>query len=290
MRGTSTPQLRTARRGGYRPGWHNLGWKLLLAFLLLLVMVVDLQASGSLFLALMALILVIWGGLFVAVSGVNLFGGPLSRRLAWVALAVGAYSTLALAGTFKGAAVLSDALGPVAALTLVPHLGRRDLTEALRDWLVVMALALYAAIGIISMWLLITTLRLPVFFIAVLFPPVVFEAALLLFARLRAQPRVANTLAVLLSTLFGMSVFSVTQFNRATPLEWSLLFSLIVGLLIGGAMLIGLLTRPLVEAACGGGASATNRLVLRSFIELSYGAILIAIALYIPLRLLGMGG
>ena len=290
MRGTTTPQLRTARRAGHRAVWHNLGWKLLLALLLLLAMFVDLQASESLFLTLMALLLVLWGGLFVALSGMNLFGRPLSRRLAWVGLVAGAYSTLALTGIFKGAPVLSDALGPVAALTLVPHLGRRDLADALRDWAVVMALSIYSAIGVSSMWLLITTLRLPVFFIAVLFPPIVFEVALLLFGRLRVQPGVTNMLAVLLSTLFGMSIFSFTQFNRTTPIEWSLLFSLIVGLLIGGAMLIGLLTRPLVDAACGGRANAANRLFLRAFIELSYGAMLIAVAIHIPLRLLGTGG
>jgi len=286
MRGTPTPQLRTSRRAGHRVGWQNLLWKLLLALLLLLITLLDVRVPQAIFVALTVLLLVSWGGLFVGACGLNLFGGPPARRSAWVALAAGAYLTLAITGIVKGTPVLSDALGPVVALTLVPHLGRRDLQGALRDWAVVMALALYTAIGIISMWLLITTLRLPVLFIAVLIPPIIFEVALLLFGRLRIKPGIKSGFAIALASLFGMSVFSLTQLHPNTPAYWSLLFGLVVGALIGGALLVSLLTRSLMEAAAGERSS----LLLRSFVELSYSAILISVAIYIPLRLLGRGG
>lgn len=286
----STPQARTVRRGSHRIGWHNLGWKLLLALLLLLLMLVDVSVPGSFFVLLIPISLLLWGGLFIALASFNLFGRPLHIRLAWCALTLGAYLALLLPGMLKGTPVLADALGPVAALTLVPHLGRHDLSAALRDWAALLALSLYTAIGILSMWLLITTLRLPVFFIAVLFPPLLFEMALFLLAGLHIRQRIRDTIAVLLPTFCGMAVFSFTQFHPNTPLYWSLLFSLIVGSLIGGALLISLLTRSLVDAASGGREAVLMRPFLRSFVELTYSALLLALALYIPLQLLGMAG
>ena len=68
-----------------------------------------------------------------------------------------AYGTLTIPGVLIGPDRMVDALGPVAALTLVAHLFRHDLPRALRDWALVMALSLYTALGVQAMWLVINS-------------------------------------------------------------------------------------------------------------------------------------
>src|SRR5205085_7103688 len=109
-----------------------------------------------------------------------LFTGLGRLPLALVLLAGGAYATLAVpAVAVPDPSKLVDALGPVTALTLVAHLARRDLPQALRDWAVLVGLALYAALGILSMWTVISSFSrndlsaLVVFAFAVLLPPLI---------------------------------------------------------------------------------------------------------------------
>ena len=63
---------------------------------------------------------------------------------------MGAYAALAIPGVVAEPAQMVGALGPVAALTLAAHLGRRDLPRALRDWALVMGLGVYAALGFVA--------------------------------------------------------------------------------------------------------------------------------------------
>jgi hypothetical protein len=271
-------------------GWSNLGWKVLFALLILILLSLGISVPGAFVFSLMQAIVLLWGGLFVLIAGSNLFEGSASLRLAWRALSVGAYVALAVPAVVVGGWQMVSALGPVAALTLLAHLGRPDLARALRDWALVMALSLYTALGVLAMWVVLTTLGPLVFLTAVLLPPLIFEAAVLLLRR--APLTKGNTLAYLgalvLSTALAISVVSFTQFNPTMPLLWSIIFRVIAGLLIGGALLVSLLTRPMIEAASGTHEAHSSGIRLgRALVELSHSPFLISLAMYVPLRLLG---
>ena len=287
MRGTPTPQARMARPGAHHAGWRSLGWKLLLALAISLLLFADVSLPQPSVFVLLPVALVVWGGLIVVVYGVGLLTGTSAMRTAWLALALGAYLAVSLSGIASGTLPLLEALGPVAALTLVPHLGRRDLAGALRDWTVVFSLALYAALGIVAMWAVIEVLGPVVFLTAVLLPPLVFEAVTLAASRLGIAERTRGMAALVLATLFAMTVFALTQFNPSMTFTWSIVFGLLVGLLVGSALLVALLSRPLVEMAFGSlHQGSRGRMLAHSFAELSHGPILIALAIYIPMRLL----
>lgn len=239
--------------------------------------------------------LILWGALVVGVAAGNLFEGAPAMRWSWGALTMGAYLALTIPGVLIDANRMVDALGPVAALTLVAHLGRRDLPRALRDWALVMGLALYTALGVQAMWLVIHSFGNDagplVFLVAVLLPPLIFEAVLLVVRHVSSlkDNLAAHIAALALSTLLAVVVFSLTLLNGSTPIEWRLIFGLLVGILIGAALLIGLLTQPLVSAASGSRLASTPARGVnptRALVELSHEPILISLAIYIPLRLL----
>ncbi|HET6314307.1 MAG TPA: hypothetical protein VFH60_10745 [Chloroflexia bacterium] len=300
MRGspTATPAPRNERApnpGGPRSSWLNLAWKLLLAALILLLMSfaspLSWLLSWTLLNPVMATLLV-WGALVVGVASSNLFEGPTPLRLAWGALTVGAYVALTLPTLVTNApSRLVDALGPVAALTLVAHLGRRDLQRALRDWALVMSLALYASLGVHAMWLLLGVFGKfgpLVFVLSVLLPPLLFEAILLALRRIgRPTSILPPTVALLLATVLSTVVVSLNLLNRSTELAWLLLFNLIIATLIGTGLVVSYLTRPMMEAASGAHRLHPRAIDLgRALVELSHGPILISLALYLPLRLL----
>lgn len=283
--------MRAMRPSAGRAGWAHLGWRLLLALSLLLVLAVGIPLSGALVWRLAQATLLLWGGLLVWVSGGNLFEGSRQHRRLWSALAVGAYGALAAPGLWAGTPRLVDALAPVAALTLAAHLGRRDLPAALRDWALVMGLALYGGLGVVAMGSLLGTLGPMAFALAALLPPLVHEVASLLLRRVPPLQRslLAQGVALLLATSLAVAGLSATLLNRQTQPLWVAIFYAIVGLLVGGALLVGLLTRPLLEAASSAHSTPHKGLSLaRALVEGSHGPILISIALYIPLRLLEM--
>lgn len=300
MRGspTATPAPRIERvpnQGGPRSSWLNLAWKLLLAALILLLMSfaspLSWLLSWTLLNPVMATLLV-WGALVVGVASSNLFEGSTPLRLAWGALTVGAYVALTLPTLVTNApSRLVDALGPVAALTLVAHLGRRDLQRALRDWSLVMSLALYASLGVHAMWLLLGVFGKfgpLVFVLSVLLPPLLFEAILLALRRIgRPTSILPPSVALLLATVLSTVVVSLNLLNRSTELAWLLLFNLIIATLIGTGLVVSYLTRPMMEAASGAHRLHPRPVDLgRALVELSHGPILISLALYLPLRLL----
>ncbi|HYP40435.1 MAG TPA: hypothetical protein VEX13_08735 [Chloroflexia bacterium] len=289
MPGSNTSPLSEARPASPRVVWYHLAWKLLLALSILLLLSLGIPLSGNL-IVLVPVMLLAWGALFVGIASFNLFEGLPAIRWAWLALTVGAYGALAIPGVVVGIPRLADALGPVVALTLAAHLGRRDLPKALRDWALVMGLALYTALGVQAM-LLLTTFGVGVFVVGALFPPILLEATLLLARRLTNQHEsLPITLAaLLLSTLLAVSAIAWTLLNRSTQPLWLAIFALAVGLLIGGALLVSHLTRPLIEAASGAYEDKDKGYnPRRALVELSHGPILISLVLYIPLRLLGM--
>jgi hypothetical protein len=294
MPGTGTPDSIPLRPSA--SPWHNFGWKLLAALLILLLLTAGIPVSAGFLWVLVWGTLLLWGGLVVAIASYNLLSAPGNLLRVWVALALGAYAALVVPGIFKqDPSLLAAALAPVAALTLAAHLGRRDLPLALRDWALIMALSLYAALGVASMSLVITGFGgttpngLIVFIVAVLLPPLILESLLIL---IRRTGRLGENLwaqlgAVILATALPIVVLSLTQLHSATPLFASLAFDLLAGLVIGGALLVSLRTRPMIEAAAAtrGGSQAGAKLG-RALVELSHGPILISLALYIPLRLL----
>lgn len=285
-----------ASTGGQGASWVNLAWKLLLAALILLLMSIGSPLSWLLswtFLNPIQATLLLWGALVVSIASGNLFEGTSTLRLAWAALSVGAYIALTLPTLVTNTpSRMIDALGPVAALTLVAHLGRRDLQRALRDWALVMSLALYAGLGVQAMWLVIGVFSNAgplVFLVAVLLPPILFEAIMLALRRVSPAggsilvPLIALTLATLLSTV----AISMNLLNRQTEGQWLLLFGFIIASLIGGGLLVSYITRPLVEASSGAHRPTRRAVDLaRALVELSHGPILISLVLYIPLRLL----
>ncbi len=298
MRSTAGNARMGGLGGASRSGWRSLGWKILLAVTLLIVMSVGNPVTWAMAWGVLNPIpaaLIVWGALFVTIAGNNLFEGTQAIRWTWSALALGAYLALTIPGVLISPDRMVDALGPVAALTLVAHLGRRDLPRAMRDWALVVGLSLYAALGVQAMWLIVNSFGNAdgpvVFLIAVVLPPIIFEA-ILLFLR-RVEPLrdnlPAHVIGLVLATSVAVVVFSLTFLNSSTQLGWRIIFGLLVGILIGGALLIGLLTQPLVSAASGSRASAnpTRGINLsRALVELSHEPILISLAMYVPLRLL----
>jgi hypothetical protein len=284
--------------GAPRSGWLNLAWKILLAATLLLVMLVGNPLIWAVAWGVLNPIpatLIVWGALFVAIAGSNLFEGTRGLRVGWSALTLGAYLALTIPGVLIGPDRMVDALGPVTALTLVAHLGRRDLPRALRDWALVMGLSLYTALGVQAMWLVINSFGNavgPIFFlVAVLLPPLIFEAVLLLLRRVESlrDNLLAHIVGLLLATSVAVVVFSLTLLNSNTQFGWRIIFGLFVGILIGGALMIGLFTQPLISAASGSRTSSnpTRGINLgRALVELSHEPILISLAIYVPLRLL----
>jgi hypothetical protein len=285
----------TASSGGTRAGWLNLAWKVVLAAVILLLMSIgsplSVAVSWSLLNPILATLLV-WGGLLVGIAASNLFEGTVLLRWAWGALSVGAYLALALPTLVTNTpSRMIDAVGPVAALTLAAHLGRRDLPRALRDWALVMGVSLYAALGVQAMWLVVGVFSNDgplVFLVSVLLPPLLFEGIMLAMRRVGAQGSlVGPAVALLLATLLSTAVIASNLLNRSMELPWLLLFGVIIAALIGGGLLVSYLTRPLVEASSGGRRPHQRVFDLaRALIELSHGPILISLALYIPLRLL----
>jgi hypothetical protein len=293
----TTGHARLSRLGG---GWSGLVWKLLLAAAILFLMSIGSPLSWAMawgFLNPIPATFILWGGLLVSIAAANLFEGDTWLRVTWIALTLGAYGALAIPGVLIGPDKLAQALGPITALTLAAHLGRRDLPSALRDWALVMALAVYAGLGVQAMWHVVNSFGNRagplVFLAAVVLPPLVLEGALLL---IRCVPGMrdslaARAIALVLATSFSVVVVSDTMLNVSTSLLWRVVFALAAGLLIGGALLLGLITRPLVAAASG---SLTSRGRGASFgravVELSHEPILISLVVYIPLLFLTVVG
>jgi hypothetical protein len=298
MRSTAGNPRMGRLSGAPRAGWLNLAWKILLAAALLVLMSVGnpvrwVMAWGVL--NPIPAILIVWGALFVAIAASNLFEGTRALRVGWTLLTLAAYLGLTVPGVLISPDRVVAALGPVAALTLAAHLGRRDLPRALRDWALVMALAIYSALGVQAMWLVVNSFGNalgPIFFlVAVLLPPLIFEAVLLLLRRVESlrDNLLAHIVGLVLATSVAVVVFSLTLLNSSTQLGWRIIFGLLVGILIGGALMIGLLTQPLVSAASGSRTSvnpARGINVGRALVELSHEPILISLAIYVPLRLL----
>jgi len=301
MRSTAS-NASSARTGGLggasRSGWRNLGWKILLAATLLIIMSVGNPVTWAMAWGALNPIpaaLIVWGALFVTIAASNLFEGTQRIRWVWSALALAAYLALTIPGVLISPDRMVDALGPVAALTLVAHLGRRDLPRALRDWALVIGLSLYTALGVQAMWLVVNSFGNAdgpvVFLIAVVLPPIIFEAVLLLLRRigpLRTNLP-AHIVGLVLATSVAVVVFSLAFLNSSTQFGWRIFFGLLVGILIGGALLIGLLTQPLISAASGSRAAPNPSKGInlgRALVELSHEPILISLAMYIPLRLL----
>ena len=293
----TTGQARLGRLGG---GWLSLAWKLLLAAAILLLMTVGSPLSWAMawgFLNPIPATLILWGGLLVGIASSNLFEGDRPLRVAWGALAVGAYAALVIPGVLIGPDRLAQALGPVTALTLAAHLGRRDLPRALRDWAFVMALAVYAGLGVQAMWHVVNSFGNRagplVFLAAVVLPPLVFEGAMLVLRRVGGfrDSLAANAAALLLATSVSVAVVSATMLNASTGLLWRVIFGLAAGVLIGGAMLVGIATRPLVAAASGSLAARGRGATFgRALVELSHEPILISLVVYIPLLFLSVVG
>jgi hypothetical protein len=82
-------------------------------------------------------------------------------------------------------------------------------------------------------------------------------------------------IAALAAALISTVAISFTQLNIRTPAGWTLIFITATGVLIGGALLLSLLTRPLFITMPG---------PVRALVELTHGAFLIGLAVYIPLR------
>jgi hypothetical protein len=286
MRGTGVTHVQITGTGTGSQRWRSLLWKIGLATLLFVLLFVGLPSPSQFIPLLVQITVLLWGALFVWLAGSSLFRDNITIRWAWCALTVGAYAALSIPVVLKSDPTKTvDALGPVVALTLAAHLGRHDLQRALRDWAVVMGLSLYTALGMAAIWLVLTTFGLVIFSLGVLLPPLVLEVVLLLtrrFPRLNRGRRYA--LALLPSTALAVGIISTTQLYPTLPLTASIIFDVIVGVLIGGALLVGLLTRPMTEAASGGSSSGSI-CVSRALLEFTHGAMLIALAIYIPLRL-----
>lgn len=295
------PQSRVYRPPrGYPAGWLNLGWKVLLALVIILLISIDSPVSRALawsFVNPIRATLLVWGAAVVLVASGNLSVAPPDLKWAWAALATGAYAALAIPAVVIAAPRMLDALGPVVALTLLAHLGRRDLQGALRDWALIIALALYMGLGVASMLLVLRSfgeLGPMVFLALVLLPPLIYEAAVLALRGLGAfRPAIPTHVIALLPAVAPAVLLSMSLLNRATPFELAFIFNLLVALLVAGALLLARLTHPLVEAAAGAhrpeGARPTGMSLGRSLVELTHGPVLIALALYLPLSLITTG-
>jgi hypothetical protein len=237
-------------------------------------------------------VLLVWGGLVTGVAATGLFADLAVLRPGWVALTVGAYTALAVPGLLVGTGRVIEALGPVVALTLIAHLGRRDLRRAMRDWALVMALALFASVGTLAMDLILEATGPVPFFLVVLMPPLLLEALSPGLRRLaplgRARP--ARLTALVLATLVASGV-TVSLLNPITPPVWRALFFIVVAVPIGAALLVYVLTAPAgpVHTPHDGIGRRLLRHMGGALVGLSHGAMAVSLAMYIPLRLLGMG-
>jgi hypothetical protein len=239
--------------------------------------------------------LLLWGFLLSGFIAYNLFEGTFRSRLPWTLLTVGAYAALTIPdvlppGVWHGPQNTVDALSLVTAVTLAAQLGRRDLPRALRDWALIMAVALYTSLGVQAMKLVVNGFpdKIGPLVVLVLLPPLAYEALSLIMRRVGrpGSSPAASIVAVILATSLGVIIFSLTMFNPNTELLWRVIFGLMLALVIGGALLVGLLTRPLVFAASGSRTTPTKGFnFARTLVELSHDPILIALAIYIPLRL-----
>src|SRR5437867_2145407 len=208
MPGTGTPDPSIAHPGAHHAGWLHFMWKLLLATLIFLLMFVGGPLVSILVLPSFVTLLLVWGGLVVGISASNLYEGTYSLKWGWIALVVGAYAALSLPEIVRQPqepSKLVDVLGPVAALTLSAQLARRDLPRAVRDWATGMGLALYVALGIIAMWSVVISFGRDgpvVFLVAILLPPLIFEAVLLALHRVSslAESLIAHVIALAVST------------------------------------------------------------------------------------------
>ena len=279
------PRSQGARSDPSRPTWKQFGRRLIIAFILFLLMSLSLPLPGTFVFALVPATLLLWGGLIAWIAANNLFENRQSTRLAWSALTTGAYLTVAGLALVRGTSGIVDLLGPVVALTLVPHLGRRDLDVAMRDWAVVTGITLYVALGVQAMWVLISSLGLPVFFIVGVGPPLLFEVLVLLFRRSSWPAARGYAAPLLLATATSVVLLSFTQFNSSMLPLWLIFFGAIIGILIGAGLLLSHLTRRMVEAASGALHTGANPLA-RSLVELSHGPLIISLALYLPISLL----
>lgn len=291
MRGTTTPDLRVSVHSIHRSGWRGIGWKLLVAAFILLLMLVGISASPSLLLVLTQIALLLWGALFVGLVAGRLFtSNALPIRIAWCVLSIGAYASLAVLGVSSGASRMLEVLPPFAALTLVAHLGRRDLPVALRDWAMLMALCLYASFGVMSVWLIVSSFGFAGV-VAVLLPPILFEGLVLIIRRVDPlrDSKLAHLAALLLATSLAVAAFSWGLLNPNTSWLASLIFDLLTGLLVGGALLVGWLTRRLLEPQASTAETSHGGVDLgRDVVELSHGLMLIALTIYLALRLFGL--
>ncbi len=284
MRGTGATQLQAASTASSSQRWRALIWKIILAALLFFLLSVG--VPGQFLPSFVQSTLVLWGALFVALAGSSLFRDTTSIQWAWCSLTIGAYAALTIPIVFTGDPTKTiNALGPVVVLTLVAHLGRHDLQRALRDWAVVVGLALYTALGIGAAWIVMASFGWVVFSVAALLPPLVLEVALLLARRLAGLSELQRyVFALVPATLVAIGIISSTQLNPNMDLTTSIIFDAIIGVLIGGALLVSLLTRPMTEAASGeAGQSGMN--VSRALLEFTHSALLIALAIYIPVKL-----
>src|SRR3954466_3498872 len=125
MRSTAGTPRMSRLSGPPRSGWLNLAWKIVLAAALLLLMSIGSPLTWAMAWGVLNPIpatLIIWGALFVAIAGSNLFEGSRKLRVGWTALTLGAYLALTVPGVLVGPERMVDALGPVVALTLIAHL------------------------------------------------------------------------------------------------------------------------------------------------------------------------
>jgi hypothetical protein len=236
-------------------------------------------------------LLILWGGLVTALVVWNLVEGAQAMRVAWAALATAAYAALAVPTLVGGTWKLVEAIGPVTALTFAAHLPRRDVARALRDWALVMGVALYWALGMLAMWQIVSSFGAGAFSLGVLLPPLVLEGVAIALKRTGIAKgwRTAQVTGLVVATAASIAALAATLLNRSTPFLWSVVFDVAAGALIGGALFLGLITRPMIEAASGAYRTGTGGVSLqRALVELSHGPVLIALALYIPLRLLNM--
>ncbi len=286
-----------------RPRQHHpgdgFGWKAFFVVVLVGVLV-GLPVLGSVSWALVLwavrVSLLVWGALMVGIATANLFtfeGRP-ALRGAWVALAVGAYGALAVPWLLTGTNRLLEALWPVAALTLAAHLGRRDLQVALRDWGLVIALTSYAAFGMLAAGLLIGVFGPPAFLMVAFIPPLLLDGLAFLLGRLglfRSRARATRLVALVSATAVSVVGASFTLLNRDMPPTWRVFFALVMAVLIGGALLLAVLTTPLMQAASGARTLSPRWWSgpARALMELSHGPVLVSLVLYIPMRLLQLG-
>jgi hypothetical protein len=259
---------------------RTLLWKLGLAALLLLVVLFGLPSTDRALLFLLSATLVVWGATFVGGALWGLLAAPPSLRVAWAALALGAYAALAVPPIWSGDYTRTlEALGPVVALTLAAQLGRHDLAGAVRDWASLLGLALYAALGVVALWSLLP-FGPALFSFVVLLPPVISELMLLLLRRAsRLSEGARYAAAAMVAAIVVAGAISLTQYNTRMPAGWALFFTAAIALLIGGALILSLATRPLFRTTPG---------PARALVELTHGALLIGLAVYVPLRLLAI--